>query len=932
MKWLSVVVIILVIITVAFMRFTIKEEERSNLMNFYLLNTKERVEQTLRNSYTTCLTIAMTINDQGEPENFEEVARELLKHNTEVDIIQLVPQGIIQYVYPLEGNEAALGYDILGKTISPSISIEAQKTKDENRVLFSGPLPLIQGGTGIVGRIPVTKNNKFWGFSAVVIKMSTFLEVTGISSWENEKYNVQFSKINPISGEEVFFIENNQRPDTCKHVKSDLTNEGWRLYIIEKNNTDFIYELFLEALFLLTILLFLLRAVNQFFKKSDSLEKTIIIQNQKIIENEKLFEAIFNEAAIGILKMDVKNQNILLANHHVCSMLGYDRDHLLNICFSELCLSEKSECDTSELQKIRDKKLKYFTSEKQFKHNNGSLIWVNLSVTGLTNVQNEVDHYLVIIENINERKIVEAKNEEIRKRYESLFHDSPVPMWEEDFSEIKSYLNTLQIKGFSKHEVENYFYDNLHILQNCIEKLKIIEVNRACLFLHDASSKEELLKNISTIFPESAIDAFVQQLVCIHFNELHFSSETTTLTLDGTLKYINFRWNVMRGYEDTYGRVIITTEDITENKNQETLIISSQEKISSLLNDIDGIVWECEGDDFKSVFVSEKVKAILGYSTQEWMADYNFWQNRIHPDENESIVKEFYKRCNKDENFTQEYRIKAKDDSYVWVRDYVSVTLKEDKVRSVRGIMVEITKFKEIQEDLSKSHEILFNQNKRLLNFSHIVSHNLRSHSSNILAISHLIEKTSCPDEKEEYYLMIKDVADQLNHTLGNLNQLTVGNPENEINKSQLSLYQAIEEAINNQKQVISNIDAVVQNTVTNDVVISFNDAYFESIVYNLLSNALKFRNPNKRCEVIFRAERIKNAIILEIEDNGLGINLEGNKKDKLFNMHRVFHRTISSSGLGLFMVKNQMEAMGGTIDVETKVGIGTKFILTFSL
>ncbi|MFN4199350.1 MAG: hypothetical protein ACK4FS_10025, partial [Flavobacterium sp.] len=69
MRWLSITIVVLTIAVVGFLRFKIKSDERSNLMEFYLLNIKERVEQTMRNSYTTCLTIAMTINDEGQPEN-----------------------------------------------------------------------------------------------------------------------------------------------------------------------------------------------------------------------------------------------------------------------------------------------------------------------------------------------------------------------------------------------------------------------------------------------------------------------------------------------------------------------------------------------------------------------------------------------------------------------------------------------------------------------------------------------------------------------------------------------------------------------------------------------------------------------------------------------------------------------------------------------
>lgn len=932
MRWLSITIVVLTIAVVGFLRFKIKSDERSNLMEFYLLNIKERVEQTMRNSYTTCLTIAMTINDEGQPENFEEVACELMNNNPEIDAVQLVPDGVIKYVYPLEGNEATLDYDILGSTLTPIVSLEAQRTKEDNKVYFSGPLPLIQGGRGIVGRIPVTKNHEFWGFSAVVIKLETFLDVTGISSWNDEKFKIQFSKIDPLTGEEVFFIENNPFPHKYNYVVTEIPNEGWRFYIIDDSPSDFIFEFFLEGLFLLVILLILIRGVHHFFTKSEHLEQTISVQSKKILENEKLFEVIFNEAAIGILKIQVEDCKIILANHHFNEMLGYACNDLEHLIFKSLIPNEQHQGIQIQMDKIISKELKYYTTELQFLHKNGSLFWFNLSISGITNQDNEIDHFLAIVENINTRKITEEKNIEILKRYESLFYHSPIPIWEEDFSQIKIYLNSLGIHNLDKEEITSYIKTRPEIVQRCISLLKIIDVNAACLTLHQAKSKDDLLHAIPTIFPDSAFEAFVNQLVCIVLNENQFSAQTTTLTLDGTLKHINFRWNVMSGYEDNYSRVIITTEDITQSKRQQDLLVSSQEKITELVNAIDGVVWECKGIDFTPVFVSEKVYDILGYTPQEWLSCQHFWQELIHPDEKETIIEEFQSRCKEGSNFSQEYRLKTKNNSYIWVRDYISVNYKNDMLHSVRGIMVDITKFKEIQCDLSRSHEILFKQNKRLLNFSHIVSHNLRSHSANILAISHLLEKSSSSDEKEEYYSMIVEIAQQLNHTLSNLNQLTHNDESNEISTTEFDLKQSVDEAITVQKSTIQANGAQVYNLVPDSMLIQFNGAYLESIIYNLLSNALKFRDPNKVCVITFKAFRQENSIVMEISDNGLGIEINDKTKDKVFHMHKVFHRNISTSGLGLFMVKNQMEAMGGSIDVESEKGVGCKFILTFSL
>ncbi|MBJ7428708.1 MAG: ATP-binding protein, partial [Bacteroidia bacterium] len=112
---------------------------------------------------------------------------------------------------------------------------------------------------------------------------------------------------------------------------------------------------------------------------------------------------------------------------------------------------------------------------------------------------------------------------------------------------------------------------------------------------------------------------------------------------------------------------------------------------------------------------------------------------------------------------------------------------------------------------------------------------------------------------------------------------------------------------------------------------VNFNAAYLESIIYNLISNAIKYsKKDNKQQSFIqVSSEIINNKIVLSILDNGIGIDLIKNK-DKLFGMYKTFHDNEDARGIGLFITKNQIEAMGGTIDVFSELGLGTTFKITF--
>ena len=107
------------------------------------------------------------------------------------------------------------------------------------------------------------------------------------------------------------------------------------------------------------------------------------------------------------------------------------------------------------------------------------------------------------------------------------------------------------------------------------------------------------------------------------------------------------------------------------------------------------------------------------------------------------------------------------------------------------------------------------------------------------------------------------------------------------------------------------------------------NKSYFESIVLNLLTNAIKYRPKDKTLKIEITSKEVNNKVILSFKDNGIGIDLERNK-DKVFGLYQRFHNYPDSKGLGLYLVKSQVESMGGIIEIESEVNIGTKFTITF--
>ena len=140
-----------------------------------------------------------------------------------------------------------------------------------------------------------------------------------------------------------------------------------------------------------------------------------------------------------------------------------------------------------------------------------------------------------------------------------------------------------------------------------------------------------------------------------------------------------------------------------------------------------------------------------------------------------------------------------------------------------------------------------------------------------------------------------------------------------------LKLKQYINKIQNILSEQIAVKEAVITTNVTDDVMINYNPAYLESILLNLISNAIRYSHPDRK-PVISITWFVENGMkILQISDNGIGIDLKRNGQ-KIFGMYKTFSNNPDSRGIGLFITKNQIVAMGGDITVESEPNVGTKF------
>ena len=217
-------------------------------------------------------------------------------------------------------------------------------------------------------------------------------------------------------------------------------------------------------------------------------------------------------------------------------------------------------------------------------------------------------------------------------------------------------------------------------------------------------------------------------------------------------------------------------------------------------------------------------------------------------------------------------------------------------------------------------------QNDRLLNFAYIVSHNLRTHAGNFQSLINLVnDPQTDSDERIHYLQLLQNVSNQLNDTILNLNDVVSIQVNTHLQKVHVNLNEYINKTINVLTGEITKHNVLINNHVCADVEVEYHPAYLESILLNFLTNAIRYRSDKRRPEITIDYISESNSSVLHIKDNGKGIDMKKHG-DSLFGMYKTFHGNSDAKGVGLFLTKNQVEAMGGKIEVQSAVGVGTIF------
>lgn len=377
-----------------------------------------------------------------------------------------------------------------------------------------------------------------------------------------------------------------------------------------------------------------------------------------------------------------------------------------------------------------------------------------------------------------------------------------------------------------------------------------------------------------------------------------------------------------------YGKIT----DITEYREQELRLKLSEERYFFALEASSEGIWDLDVKT-KKVFYSSQSMKILGFETEDTLDFINKWDDRVHPDDKGKYLSDIQLHIN---NVTPYYenaqRVQTKSGEYKWILSRGKIIERDSNNSPLRiiGTHTDISIQKEKEANLIKTLQIIEEQNSRLLNFAHIVSHNLRSHSGNIAMLLNIIEEEQGKNLISESFSYLRSSSNALTQTIDHLKELVEIQTELVHKKENLNLNDFLAKTLDILADEISKNRVKIKNSISKEEIIIYNPAYLESILLNFTTNAIRYSHPDRAPIISYSVSTYKAKKVLKISDNGLGINLEKHGK-KLFGMYKTFHKHRDSRGIGLFITKNQIEAMGGSVQVTSEVGVGTTFKIYFN-
>jgi PAS domain S-box-containing protein len=341
----------------------------------------------------------------------------------------------------------------------------------------------------------------------------------------------------------------------------------------------------------------------------------------------------------------------------------------------------------------------------------------------------------------------------------------------------------------------------------------------------------------------------------------------------------------------------------------------------------------------------------------EFASAYQVYQSVIHPADWEKVDAAVEKAfANQEKEFYVEFRVERPSGETVWIAERGEVFYQDQMPLRMNGTCIDITSRKQAEqeieqlaqklvalnqelaasneelraanEELGQTNQQLSSINADLDNFVYTASHDLKAPILNIEGLIKTLERQTSREaftskNVEQIYELLYGSVERFKTTIRDLTEVTHISKESVEDVSSIPIAEVLYEVLQDLSPQIEEAGASVEQKLDCPAVV-FSRKNLKSLLYNLISNAVKYRSSRSVPLVRITCTTQEDYLVLSVQDNGLGFDMR--QQDKLFALFKRLHNHVEGTGIGLYIVKKMLDNAGGSIEVESQQGVGSTF------
>ncbi len=603
-------------------------------------------------------------------------------------------------------------------------------------------------------------------------------------------------------------------------------------------------------------------------------------------DREAIFRSLFQNSPLGIVMSD-PNGKLLQANTALCEMLGYTEKEITSRTIQDFTFADDEKREAALMRKIYSGKHDSYQLEKRFRSRDNKILWCHMSISVVRDEDTgDIKHLISTVEDITGRKQSENALKENIHKFRSLFENNPIGI-------------VACSRSFKVRNANQFFRAYVGYRRNMLPK-KLFDI----IHEEDHDLVKELVSHIKG-----------------NRNAVSSSKEIRVVADNGLTKFASMSVSAMYNDSGQVEEYLFGVVDITERLKMERALKDQQQMVQVISQNImDSIVRTTQIGEI--IYSNDAFLKLFGYSKNE-IKDISAYDLYFRPEDRQRLLYELSEHGQIDK---MHLLLKRKDGSSFWALVSSRLSESADGAFNIDTAITDITEIKDARLKLEEQNQELSKLNSELDHLVYRTSHDLRAPIASLLGLVNLSTMDYDETQTLENLDLMKTQLHKLDHIIREIIEYRrVAKSEVKTNKID---FKKIIEDIYSDFRFIESFEGIERELELDARTDFYNDEHnIRIILNNLLSNAVKYQDTTKESRKINVQVRVDSASAkILVSDNGIGI--ADDMQEKVFDMF--FRATTQSTGtgLGLFIVKESLDKVGGQVRLKSKEGSGSKFEL----